>query len=179
MAKFRIETAIPHQSLIYLASCLIGILIFIFAGIIPGYRKIITLDNNIRRFSMQAEEEKYLIPLYNSLKNKTQAENSRLLPFPVKESIPRGQTDRIFMTFNEMARKTGMEVISVVPNVNSLTGNIKFLSVNVILRGDYFNFRKFLSNAGDIPYLEHIEEIEIQQIPEGKEYRIKMWLVVS
>lgn len=179
MAKFRIETAIPHQSLIYLASGLMGVLIFIFAGIIPGYRKIITLDNKISRFSMQAEEEKYLIPVYSSLKNKTQGKESRLLPFPAKESIPREQADRIFMTFNEMAHKTGIEVISVVPNLNALAGNIKFLSVNVILRGDYFNFRKFLSSAGDIPYLEHIEEIEIQQIPEGKEYRIKLWLAVS
>ncbi|MDD5434238.1 MAG: hypothetical protein PH343_02290, partial [Nitrospira sp.] len=101
------------------------------------------------------------------------------LPLPSKESIAREDTDRIFMTFSDIARKTGMDVVSVVPNINSLAGNIKFLSVNVIVRGNYFNFHKFLNIAGEVPYLEHIEEIEIQQTPEGREYRMKLWLSVS
>lgn len=179
MGKLRIDTTIHYKSLIYLALSFIGVLFFIVAGIIPGYRKVIDLDNKISRIKMQAEEGKYLIPFYSSLKEKALGKDSRVLPFPVRASIPKDQTDRIFMNLKEMARKNSIEVISVVPNINSLTGKIKYLSVNIILRGDFFNFRKFLSSAGEIPYLERIDEIEIQQIPEGKEYRMRLWLEVS
>lgn len=179
MAKLRINTAIHYKSLIYLALSFIGVLFFIVAGIIPGYEKVADLDYKISRINVQAEEEKLLIPFYSSLYEKAHAKDSKLLPFPVRESIPKDQTDKIFMNLNEMARKNGMEVVSVIPNINSLTGKIKFLSVNIILRGDFFNFRKFLSSAGDMPYLERIDEMEIQQIPEGKEYRMRLWLVVS
>ena len=179
MATSRLEMTIPRQSITYLVLCILGILIFIVAGIIPYYRTIVKLDQKINRFSVDVEENKYLVPVYVSLKNKINGKDEMHRTLPSKESIAREQTDRIFMTFSEIARKTGMNVVSIVPNINSLAGNIKFLSVNVIVWGDYFNFRKFLNSAGEVPYLEHIEEIEIQQTPEGREYRMKLWLSVS
>lgn len=179
MANSRLEMAIPRQTVIYLVLCLLGILIFIVAGIIPSYRGIIKLDQKINRFKSEVEEEKYLIPVYESLKNKIKGKDAMPLLYPSKESIARADTDRIFMTFRDIAKKAGMDVVSVVPNINSLAGSIKFLSVNVIVRGNYFNFHKFLNSAGAVPYLEHIEEIEIQQTPEGREYRMKLWLSVS
>lgn len=170
---------IPNQSIIYLLLCLSGIFIFVFAGIIPQYRYLVSLEQKISRFKGEIEEEKYLTPVYESLKNKTQFNESRLLTFPLKESLSKEQTDAIFKTFGETSRKSGMTVLSIVPNINSLTGNSKRLSVNIILHGEYFNFRKFLSRAGEIPYLEYIEDIEIKQTSEGKEYRMKVWLAVS
>ncbi len=94
MAKLRIDTAIHYKSLIYLVLSFIGVLFFIVAGIIPGYRKVIALDDKISRINMQAEEEKHLIPFYSSLTEKIHTKDSRLLPFPVRESIPKDLSQR-------------------------------------------------------------------------------------
>ena len=179
MANSRTEMTIPTQSIIYFLLCLFGVLFFVFAGIIPEYNSIEKLEKKINRFKVQIEEEKYLRPLYETLKNKAGGKETRLLQFPSKGSIAKGQTDIIFTTFGEIARKSGTEVISIIPNLNFLTGNSQFMAVNIIVRGDLLSFRNFLKGTGEIPYLEQVEEIEIQQTPEGREYRVKIWLAVS
>jgi hypothetical protein len=51
--------------------------------------------------------------------------------------------------------------------------------VHATLKGEYYNFRNFLIELGDRPFLEKVEEIEIQQMPGTKEFRLKVWLVVG
>jgi hypothetical protein len=51
--------------------------------------------------------------------------------------------------------------------------------VNVLLRGDFINFRKFLINLGGIPYVQQIEEVAIQQKLDSKEFRLKVWVAVE
>lgn len=170
---------IPNKSIIYLVLCILGIIIFVLAGIIPQYRTMIKLDQKISRFKGGVEEEKYLLPVYESLKTKSKDKGPGLLPFPLKRGIPKEQTDTIFTTFRDIAGKSGMDIVSIIPNINSLIGNSRLLSVNIILHGNLINFRKFLTGTGDVPFLESIDEIDIQQTKEGKEYRMKILLVVS
>jgi hypothetical protein len=39
--------------------------------------------------------------------------------------------------------------------------------------------RRFLFELEKLPYLEHVEEIQIQEALEGKEFRLKTWLAVN
>ena len=72
-----------------------------------------------------------------------------------------------------------MTLVSAVPNLGALTGDAQFIAVDIVLRGNFINFRKFLITLGGIPYLEHIEEIAIQAKPDVKEYRLKLWMAVG
>ena len=83
------------------------------------------------------------------------------------------------MTFSTAARVSGMSMVSAIPNLTALTGDAQFLSVNVVLRGDFLNLRKFLINLGGIPYVKQIEEIAIQQKLDTKEFRLKIWVAVG
>jgi hypothetical protein len=47
MADTKLGIRIPQQSVIYVAVCLIGILIFVFAGIMPAGRSLTELDEQI------------------------------------------------------------------------------------------------------------------------------------
>jgi hypothetical protein len=72
-----------------------------------------------------------------------------------------------------------MNLTSVVLNPDTVTGGGKFLSANTVLRGDFFNLRKYLINLGAIPYIQHIEEISIQQKPAAMEFNMKIWVAVG
>ena len=78
-----------------------------------------------------------------------------------------------------MAQKSKMEIVSVSPDINSMVGGSAAMLVHATLKGDYYNFRNFLIELGDRPFLERVEEIEIQQLPGTKEFRLKVWLVVG
>ena len=80
---------------------------------------------------------------------------------------------------NTAARMSGMSLVSAIPNLNALTGDAQVLSVNIVLHGDFINLRKFLINLGGIPYVKQIEEIAIQQKPDTKEFRLKIWVAVG
>ncbi|MBU4287617.1 MAG: hypothetical protein KKI12_05525, partial [Proteobacteria bacterium] len=53
------------------------------------------------------------------------------------------------------------------------------LVVNTFVKGSFFDFRKFLVNLGGIPYLEHIEKIDIKRTMEGREFRLKILVALS
>jgi hypothetical protein len=87
--------------------------------------------------------------------------------------------DAISATFREIAKKANIDIVSASPDLNFLGSESRFLPINAIIRGDYFNFRKFLIGLGEVPYLERIEEIQIQQNEDTMEFKIKVWLAVS
>ncbi len=52
-------------------------------------------------------------------------------------------------------------------------------TVNAVVKGRLSGFRGFLAGLGEIPCLEHIEEIQIRRIPDSKEFRVKMLLALG
>jgi hypothetical protein len=81
--------------------------------------------------------------------------------------------------FGEIAAGCGMEVSAVSPDVKSLANDPRFLSVRLALKGNFFNFRKFLLELANLPYLWGIEELQVQEGPDGKEYSLKAWLKID
>jgi hypothetical protein len=51
--------------------------------------------------------------------------------------------------------------------------------VNLVLRGDFVNFRNFLIRLGGNPAVQRIEEIVVQQKPDSKEFRLKIWVAIG
>lgn len=175
----KIYTIIPKRSLFYLVICLCGVLIIVTVGIIPEYFSSVRLDQQIKSMQFQIEEQKNLYPIYHMLKNKTHIKDARILPFPKKVPLSRAQIDTVPATVREIAKKANIDMVSASPDLNFLGSESRFLPINAIMRGDFFNFRKFLIGLGEVPFLERIEEIQIQQNEDTMEFKMKMWLVVS
>jgi hypothetical protein len=179
MAEQKMTMKIPRQSIIYLLFCLIGILIFILAGILPNNWTMAELAKQTTDAQFRLEEQRTLSPFHKSLQDKSLKKESEILPLPGKGKLERTKIDTLPVTFGAFAKMSGMALTSAIPNLNALTGDAPFLSVNVILRGDFNNFRKFLIHIGGNPYMQHIEEITIQQQPDNKEFRLKIWVAVG
>ena len=175
----KIYAIIPKRSMVYLLICLCGVLIIFAAGIIPEYFSSARLDQQIKSIQFQIEEQKRLYPIHQILQDKTHKKDGRTLPFPKKNFLSRTQMDAVPETFREIAKKANLDIVSASPDLNNLGSESSFLPINAVIRGDFFNFRKFLIGLGEIPYLERIEEIQIQQNEDTMELKMKMWLIVS
>jgi hypothetical protein len=179
MAEQKRAVTFPKQSIIYLVLCLTGILIFVLTGILPNSWKVAELSAKIEDTRFRLEEQRALSPFLKSLQDKSEKKESEVLPLPVKGILAQDKINTLPMTFSAAARMSGMSLVSAIPNLTALTGDAQALSVNVVLRGDFVNLRKFLIHLGGIPYVKQIEEIAIQQKPDTKEFRLKIWVAVG
>ena len=170
---------LPAQSLLYLLIYAGGILGFVLLAIYPYQKFLAELDRDITRIETQIEEQKILFPVYKDLSERASVKRPVVLPFPQKAKLDRNETERISFIFEEIARKSNLELSSIVPDVTSLLEESGLLSVSALMKGNYFDFRNFLTELGGIPYLEHIEEIRIQPSGGAKEFRLKVWLALN
>jgi hypothetical protein len=93
--------------------------------------------------------------------------------------LPKEQHEQITTIFGDLAREARLEVVSMTPDINSLSGGTGLMVVNAALKGDFQNFRNYLIALGNVPSLAHLGEIQIQTIPGGKEFRLKLWVAVG
>lgn len=179
MAEQKMAVTFPKQSVIYLVLCLTGILIFVLAGILPNSRTMAELSAKAEDARFRLEEQRALSPFPKPLRDKSERKESEILPLPAKGILGQDKINTLPATFTAAARVSGMSLVSAIPNLTALTGDAQALSVNVVLRGDFVHFRKFLIHLGGIPYMKQIEEIAIQQKPDTKEFRLKIWVALG
>ena len=154
------------------------ILILVYIGFY-NYRNIAKLDTEINELNTKINTHQSYAPMTKQLIDRMKVKPQRNLPLPAKAKLSVEQKDQISYIFKDMAQKSKMELLSVSPDINSMVGGSAAMLVHATLKGDYYNFRNFLIELGDRPFLERVEEIEIQQVPGTKEFRLKVWLVVG
>ena len=179
MAELKMGVKVPQQSIIYFALCFGGILVFIFAGIIPANRSMSELDKKITEVKSRIDEQQTLAPLYQSLRSMNEKQDPGSLPLTEKVKLSQSKINTIPLIFSTAAKMSGMSLISATPSLSTLTGDLQLLPVNIVLKGEFINFRKYLINIGGIPYVQHIEEITIQAKPDTKEFNVKVLVAIG
>lgn len=169
----------PAQSLLYLLICAGGIIGFFLLAIYPYQKYLAGLDRETKGIETQIEEQKILFPVYKDLLKKVSTAKQGILPFPQKGKLDREKIDGISFIFEEIARKSNLSLVTAVPDVKSLVKDSGLLSIDVGMKGDFFNFRNFLLQVGGMPCLEHIEEIRIQPATGVKKFWLKVWLALE
>jgi hypothetical protein len=166
------------RSLTILAMGAVIILILAYIGFY-NYRSIAKLDTEISDLNTKINTHQSFEPMTRQLFERMKVKASRTLPLPPKAKLTGEQKDRIALLFRDMAQRAKMELVSVSPDINSMTSGSTGMLVNATLKGDYHNFRTFLIELGEQAFLEKVDEIEIQQLPGTKEFRLKVWLAVG
>ncbi len=167
------------RKLIYLSMFAAGILLFIGIGIYSSKKFSEIKDREIKAISCQIEGQKVILPVYHELLKRLQVKSSEVLPFPDKIRLPKDKIEEIPKIFEGIAEKCNLESVSIIPDAMSLDRTSGLLVVNTFVKGSFFDFRKFLVNLGGIPYLEHIEKIDIKRTMEGREFRLKILVALS
>ena len=170
-----------HQknSILYLVIYGGIVLIIILVGILPYYLKISNQIKENDKLRYQIREQKDFGPVYKTLTSDIENNNALALPHPEKTALPRSEAQKFQTDFQNAAKKSGLKVVSFTPDINtSASPSTSFLH-NIVLRGELADFRRMLIELGSIPYLDRIEEINIQQNTNSMEFKMKVWIAIK
>ena len=178
MNKSNINT--HHQNIFWYILTYSGIiLLFLLVGIFPLYEYDSNLIKNNIKLKNQIEEQKELAPIYLNLLKVMNNKDVRVLPNPEKTAILRGEAGKFQDDFRKIAGNAGLMIVSLTPDLSTLAGSSTSFLHNVVLKGEFANFRKMFIGLGTVPYLDRIEEISIQQQPDSMEFRMKIWIALK
>ncbi|UCE52165.1 MAG: hypothetical protein JSV31_23335 [Desulfobacterales bacterium] len=172
----RIFEILPVQSLIFFSICAAGILVFIFLIIIPSQKTTAELDKRIEELEKRSGEQRALTPVFYTLLAKAREKNSTQLPTTEKKKLARGDMKKISAQIQAIAQRNRLKLVAITPDVNSLKENSGYILINLVISGDFFDFRKLLIELGAIPSLAHVQEMRIRSIEESREIKLKIWL---
>jgi len=177
MNKFNID--INPNSFWYIVIYSGIIFLFVLVGIFPLYHYNSNLIENNKKLENQIKEQKELRPVYLTLLKAMQDKNVRVLPNPEKTTIPRVEAGKFQDNVRMIAGSAGLMMVSLKPDLSTSAASSAFLLHNVVLKGEFTNLRKMLIGLGAVPYLDRIEEINIQQNPDSMEFRMKIWIALK
>lgn len=170
---------IPGRSVMYLVLCVVILVIFYFAALYPQQRSLDAVDAKTAQVTGLLKKQKALLPLYEEMVKRGEGTIRGTLPVPDIQAVPRGDIDAVSRLFKRVADESGMQVVSVKPDVLALTEQSDDMVVTIHLRGDFLDFRRFLAGVGGDPSLRRVEEIEIRQEIGHKEYSLTVRLAIG
>lgn len=170
---------IPTRSLGYILICSLSILAFIALWIYPSQRSLGSLDLEISKIRSGIEEQNVLFPVYAQLQKKIQIKGSDILSSPVGTKLSIDKIEKLPSIFGKTAQKYNLTALSVAPDVMSFGSDSDFLLVDVVIQGNFFDFRKFLIELVNLACLEKIEQIRIERADKAKKFNLKIWLAMN
>ena len=170
---------IPSNGLSYVLLCGGIILLVVLLGIIPLSRYNYNRSQTIKKIQSQIAEQKELGQAYQSLLKDAEQKEIHRLPNPAKAKLPRQDIDRFQDSFRAEAAKSGMNTLSLMPDVKTMTSGSQSLLYTATLKGAFTNFRRLLIGLGALPYIDQIDEINIKQGSDSMEYELKIWIALA
>lgn len=170
---------IPGRSAMYLLICVVILIIFYLIAIYPYQRSLGAIDVKTAQAVDRIEKQKVLLPLYEEMIKIGEGRVREKLPLPEKKGLSRREIDTVSSLFKKMADKYGMEIVSVSPDLAIMTEESDDIIVSIRLKGEFFDFRKFLVELGGAPFLDRVEEIEIKQETGRKQFYLKVRLAIG
>lgn len=170
---------IPGRSAMYLVLCVVILVIFYFAALYPHQRSLDTVKAKTAQVTNLIDKQRALLPLYEEMVKRGENKILGTLPVPDIKALSRVDIDTVSPMFKKMADESGMQVVSIRPDVLSLTGASDDMVVTIHLRGRFFDFRKFLVEVGGVSSLKRVEEIDIRQETGHKEFHLTVRLAIG
>lgn len=168
-----------RSSIYYLMICLFGVMVFVFAGIIPTATSIDSLNTEMMQVNNRIKEHNALKPTYDTLVKSVQRKDTRVLPLPARKKLSRTEIETVFSTFREIGVRAGVDTVSINPDLNLMAKEPGSMVINTTFRGEFLNFRKVLIGIGALPYVERIDGITIDHSPFKKDMKVKVLLAIE
>ena len=171
--------SIPASSIRHALICLAAVTALVLLALYPNMRFMRDLKQRIQDLEIETMKQGLLRPVYSELDERSKERPVRVLAFPKRVELGRDRVGELIPVFADMATRSGLKLVSLVPDVNSLSADGGFFSMKLQLQGEFFPLRDFLVEMGKMPYLEHIEEMELLAVKTNREYTLKVWMAVS
>lgn len=153
-----------------------GILLFILIAIFPNYLSYNNIVHEISLLEYKIEEQKILSPIFEDLSKKAQFQKPQSLPFPVADKLSRNDTEKITPIIREIVEVNGFKLEDIDTDIESLMTESGILKLSINLIGEFHNLRNLLLDLGSLPYLEHIEVIQIGSFGDKNKIDLTIWI---
>jgi len=144
--------------------------VFVRALVLSPSGNLAEADLDIKKLKVRIEEQKILYPIFQDLLKKVRVKDTEALPFPKKAKLMRNETAKISSIFQEIAQKSNLVLKEIIPDADALISGAGYLKLN------FLDLRNFMLQLGELPYLEHIERIQIRSVQDSKEISFKLSL---
>jgi len=167
------------KNILFALACAGAILLLILLLILPRQRLMERQTHEMAALAEEIAREKTLLPIYNELVKEKEEYGPPALPSPKRSVLGRAEAGRITALLEQASAKSGMTLVSTVPDINSLTETGRFLSVAIALSGDFRGFHDFLTALGEIPFVWQVEKLRIAPGTGAREYQLTIWIGVE
>lgn len=167
------------NSVLYLIICGGIILIIVLAIILPYHFKISKQVKENDKLKYQIQEQKELAPVHEMLIHADENKDTLVLPHPERTVLPRAEAQKFQTDFKQATMKSGLKLIELTPDINTSASPSNSFLHHIVLKGELANFRKLLIELGTIPYVDRIEEMNIQQNTGSMDFKLKVWIAIN
>ena len=167
---------LPTKNVMLIAIFGGGIIFFVLLSIFPNYITYSNIESEINMLKSQIEEQKILSPIFNDLTNKARFQYPDNLPFPKKDKLSKNETSNISGIIQDIIRLNDFQLNSIITDVGGLMDGSGILKMSVEITGDFINLRNLIIQLGALPYLEHIENIQIDNAFNKQNIQLKLWI---
>lgn len=175
----KIMEKIPSKNVGYMIICGGILILVILLGIVPLHRYNVKRSETVESLQRQIDEQKELRQMHQLISQASLAKDDRMLPNPAKTKLPRQDMDEFQDSFRAEAAKSGINILSLMPDVKTMAGGSQSLLYTAMLKGEFANFRKLMIGLGSLPYIDRIEEINLEQSSDAMDFELKIWVALA
>ncbi|MBW2514358.1 MAG: hypothetical protein JRE21_07285 [Deltaproteobacteria bacterium] len=167
---------LPTRNLMVIILFGAGILFFVLLSIFPNYIAYSNIENEIDTLKNQIEEQKILSPIFTALSDKAGFKEPDNLPFPEKKKLPKDETRNLSGIIQDIILSNDFNINSILTDVSGLMDGSGILKMNIDISGDFMRLRDLMLQFGTLPYLDHIENIRVDNTDDRQRILLKLWI---
>ena len=179
MKPYLMISNIPKRSLRNLA-IYTGVLVLVIGVlIIPSYFAIGKAEANLAKVESEVKEQRQLAPIFGKLMKASRELNKSTNRLPARKAISRDEAGNVADMFIDLAADSRLQMEKIEPDLNALVNEARLMRIDMVLRGSLDDYRTYLNQLIELPHVEFIERLRILAIPDGREYRMRIWLALK
>jgi hypothetical protein len=153
-----------------------GMLLFMLLAIFPNYISFNNIEHEISILKYKIEEQKILSPIFEDLSKKAQFQKPESLPFPSAEKLSTNDTEKITPIIRDIIETNGFTLEKIATDLESLMTESSNLKTSVNILGEFHKLRDVLLDLGNLPYLNHIEVIQVNSFGDKNKIFLTIWV---
>lgn len=156
------------------------VLLFVIGGlVVPSYFAIGKADADRAKVETELHEQRQLAPIFGKLVKKRNALKLSRSDLPVRAALARDDAGGITDQLTRLATGSRLQVIGISPDLNAMVNEARLMRIDLVLRGRLADYRIFLDQLVAVPHVEFIEKMRITAVPNGREYRMRLWAALK
>lgn len=168
-----------HRTIMFAAFCLVGTLVFCGMGLYPTYTKQQLLKQGILELQQERQVQKRLQPFLIALMTAEDAiKCSSDLVIVNKKPLPKKDMLDFDRRIIDMAEGFKLKADFVEVKVDEINrGDLVIVEAELI--GDFTDFRRFLLNLGQVPWVHNFESLEIIGGPNQEQLKVEFMMALE